>query len=161
MSSVYWQPRTKLIWAITSKIALTSQVSTTQTPTLLPPSPPLFLTGRLQGHFAIGSLGVVSSSLRIAFKSLTFPTTLLLIYSSYVTFFELLCDSCLETTKLTQYDRLQNFLTGKCADCNLIHNCINYIYWHFKISRWFSLNFNAIFLHILVPIFRFQLHEFL
>lgn len=42
MSSVYWQPRTKLIWAITSKIALTSQVSKSQTPTLLPPSPPLF-----------------------------------------------------------------------------------------------------------------------
>lgn len=27
MSSVYWQPRTKLIWAIMNKIALTSQVS--------------------------------------------------------------------------------------------------------------------------------------
>lgn len=40
MSSVYWQPRTKLIWAITSKIALTSQVSKHRRQRFSPPVQP-------------------------------------------------------------------------------------------------------------------------
>jgi hypothetical protein len=110
MSSVYWQPRTNLIWAITSKIALTSQVSKTLTPTLQPPSPPLFPTGRLQGDFAIGFRCRLVAMSRIAYKCTRIPPRQLLVEIPLPTH-KLLCDSLMGTLNLNDLKYWQNALT--------------------------------------------------